>query len=291
MNRRKIAALLIPVLLCLAGCGATAAEPEALPTSGSPGGEEFSVDILSTGKSDCILIRMDGQTILCDTADRDDLDAILALLRDRGVDRIDALVLSHYDKDHIGSAAGLLAAVTVGEIYGPDYVEDSDEYKALAAGVKATGTPWHRLLGEDVSWTTEHGSVLLDPPDVDYEDDNENSLIMVLTWREKKLVFLGDAEKSRSSEFLDRVKTDLTMTDGPWALVKLPHHGDSSGPLKKLLRRTAPFWAVETVSVFEEVESDLLEVLRETGTELYLTRDGAVRITWDGTGFTLEQDR
>ena len=149
MNRRKIAALLLPVLLCLAGCGAAAAEPEALPTSGSPGGEEFSVDILSTGKSDCILIRMDGQTILCDTADGDDLDAILALLRDRGVERIDALVLSHYDKDHIGSAPGLLAAVTVGEIYGPDYVEDSDEYKALAAGVKATGTPWHRLLGED----------------------------------------------------------------------------------------------------------------------------------------------
>ena len=291
MNRRKIAALLLPVLLCLAGCGAAAAEPEALPTSGSPGGEEFSVDILSTGKSDCILIRMDGQVILCDTADGDDLDAILTLLRERRVDRIDTLVLSHYDKDHIGSAAGLLAAVPVGEIYGPDYVENSNEYKALAAGATATGTPWHLLLGEDVSWTTEHGGVLLDPPDVDYEDDNENSLILVLTWMGKKLVFLGAAEKNRSAEFLDRAKTDLTLTDGPWALVKLPHHGDSNSPLKKLLRRTTPFWAVETVSVLEEVESDLLEALRETGTELYLTRDGAIRLTWDGTGFSIEQIR
>ena len=291
MNRRAIAALLVPALLCLAGCSASAVESDALTPAGSASSEDFSVDILSTGKSDCILIRMDGQVILCDTADGDDLDAILTLLRERRVDRIDTLVLSHYDKDHIGSAAGLLAAVPVGEIYGPDYVENSNEYKALAAGATATGTPWHLLLGEDVSWTTEHGGVLLDPPDVDYEDDNENSLILVLTWMGKKLVFLGDAEKNRSAEFLDRAKTDLTLTDGPWALVKLPHHGDSNSPLKKLLRRTTPFWAVETVSVLEEVESDLLEALRETGTELYLTRDGAIRLTWDGTGFSIEQIR
>ncbi len=291
MNRRMIAALLLPALLCLTGCAAAAAESDTLTPTGSDSPEEFTVDILSTGKSDCILIRMDGQVILCDTADGDDLDAILALLRERGVERIDTLVLSHYDKDHIGGAAGVLSSVPVGEIYGPDYVENSNEYKALSAGAAATDTPWHRLLGEDVSWTTEHGSVLLDPPDVDYEDDNENSLIMVLTWKGQKLAFLGDAEKTRSAEFLDRVKTELDLMAGPWALVKLPHHGDSNSPLKKLLRRIAPIWAVETVSVFEEVETDLEEVLREAGTELFLTRDGAIRLTWDGTGLSIEQIR
>lgn len=289
MNHIRRDALLFSTLLCLVGCGAAAgsAQGPGLPEDHSQT-ELFTVDILSTGKSDCTLIRMDGQVILCDAADQDDLDAILTLLRERGVEKIDVLVLSHYDKDHIGCAGGLLAAVPVGEIYGPDYTENSSEYTALAAGAKATGTPWRRLLGEDVFWTTEHGSVLLDPPDVDYGDDNDNSLIMVITWQGRKLVFLGDAEKPRTAELLERIKAEEEQKD-PWVLVKLPHHGDSSAPLKKLLRRVRPLWAVETVSAFESVDPELETVLREAGTELFLTRDGAVRLVWDGTEFSVER--
>ena len=110
---------ILALLLCgifAAGCGA---EKEAVPP-------DFSVDFLSTGKSDCAVIFMDGLVILSDTADANDADEIAALLRERGAEKIDYIIVSHYDKDHIGAAGELIRNFTVGAVLRPDYVEDSD---------------------------------------------------------------------------------------------------------------------------------------------------------------------
>ena len=94
MKRWLAALLVLCALLSLCACGAAAPETD---------GGTFSLDILDTGKSDCIIVCMDGVTVVNDAADEDDFDSICAALERRGVQRIDYLVLSHYDKDHIGS--------------------------------------------------------------------------------------------------------------------------------------------------------------------------------------------
>ncbi len=271
MKRRNALAAVVAAAMLLAGCGAAAAPTEEL----------FSVDIPSTGKSDCALIRMDGLVILCDAADADDYDAIRALMKERGAERIDYLILSHYDVDHIGSASALVRACPVGEVLGPDYPEDSLEYADLQAACEETGTTWTRLR-EDRRVETAHGSFLADPPDRNYGDDNNNSLILTVTWRGENLLFLGDARKKRMEEF-------RTVAESRYAFVKLPHHGDSCKPLLRLIRETSPAWAVETVSGFEAVEPELLNTLSGTGVTLFLTRDGPVRITGTDKGLLAEQ--
>ena len=284
MRYEKTLALLL-VALCLCGCGAAAAEPERAEAGT---GEVFGVELLSTGKSDCALLRMDGLTILSDAADRDDLPAILSLLKERGVEKLYYLVISHFDKDHIGAAAGVLDNVAVGEIVSPDYKENSEEYFALTRAAAEHGVTWTRLREERLI-QTENGSLLLDPPDLDYGEDNDNSLILVLTFMEQRLVFLGDAEKQRMKEF--RAYAEKTgLYDLPWVFVKLPHHGDSCKALLQVLRSARPAWAAETVSVFESVEEPLLAALSEIGTELFLTREGGVRLRWDGENITAAQE-
>lgn len=105
MKRCLAALLLLCALLSLCACGAAAPETD---------GGTFSLDILDTGKSDCIIVCMDGVTVVNDAADEDDFDSICAALERRGVQRIDYLILSHYDKDHIGSAAAPRARVPGG---------------------------------------------------------------------------------------------------------------------------------------------------------------------------------
>ncbi len=284
MRYEKTLALLLAAL-CLCGCGAAAAEPERAEAGT---GEVFGVELLSTGKSDCALLRMDGLTILSDAADRDDLPAILSLLKERGVEKLDYLVISHFDKDHIGAAAGVLDNVAVGEIVSPDYKENSEEYFALTRAAAEHGVTWTRLREERLI-QTENGSLLLDPPDLDYGEDNDNSLILVLTFMEQRLVFLGDAEKQRMKEF--RAYAEKTgLYDLPWVFVKLPHHGDSCKALLQVLHAARPTWAAETVSVFESVEEPLLAALSEIGTELFLTREGGVRLRWDGENITAAQE-
>jgi len=136
MKRCLAALLALCALLSLCACGAAAPETD---------GGTFSLDILDTGKSDCIIVCMDGVTVVNDTADEDDFDSICAALERRGVQRIDYLVLSHYDKDHIGSAAALVRAYPVGQILGPDYEEDSMYLTLLKRAAEERNTPFRRL--------------------------------------------------------------------------------------------------------------------------------------------------
>ena len=274
MKRCLAALLALCTLLALCACGAAV-----------PGTENgvFSLEILNTGKSDCIIVCMDGVTVVNDAADEDDFDAICAALDRRGVQRIDYLILSHYDKDHIGSAAALVRAYPVGQILGPDYEEESVYFTLLERAAEDRNTPFLRLT-ENYRIETENGSVIADPPDVDYGDDNNNSLVTTVTWRGTDFLLLGDAKKNRLNEF-------LVQASGSYELIKLPHHGDSSKPLLKLIEQTKPRYAAATVSPSEEIEDKLLAALAAAGTEVFRTDSGAVRVEWTGADFTVVQTK
>lgn len=272
MKRCLAALLALCALLSLGACGAAARDESS-----------FSLDILDTGKSDCIIVCMDGVTVVNDAADEDDFNAICAALERRGVQRIDYLVLSHYDKDHIGSAAALVRAYPVGQIVGADYEEESMYLTLLERAAEESGTPFLRLT-EDLTVETENGSITIDPPDIDYGDDNNNSLVTTVTWRGKSFLLPGDAKKNRLNELLG-------VALESYELIKLPHHGDSNKPLVKLIAQTQPRYAVATVSPAEEVESKLLAALAAAGTEVFRTDGGTVSVEWTGTGFAVIQTK
>ena len=273
MKRPDLCLLLAALLFAAAfsGCGADKEARQA----------PFTVDFLSTGKSDCALIRMDGLVILSDTADADDYETISRCLKSYGIEKIDYMVLSHYDKDHIGAAAALIRYYTVDKVVCPDYHEYSDEYYALVDAVSAAGTE-RVVLTEDLCIRTENGSLLIDPPDQDYGDDNNCSILTTVTYRDHGLVFMGDAMKKRLEEY------EEVMGEG-CDLIKLPHHGDSSKPLLRILRVQRPKWAVEMMSAAETVEPKLLECLRELDVPLYSTADGPVHLEWNGEELAITQ--
>lgn len=270
----KMIAAAITLAALLAGCGAPQTKPET-PEGG------LTVDFLSTGKSDCAVICMDDLVILSDTADADDYGAIAALLTERGIDRIDYIILSHYDKDHIGAAGALIRNFTVGAVLRPDYVEDSDEFEDMESAVASSGTRDLILTG-DYSIESENGSVLVDPPDKNYGDDNNNSMLTTVTYKGRRLLFLADARKKRLEEF-------LSSAERGYDLIKLPHHGDSNKPLLRLLRETRPAWAVEMLSRQETVEPELLQLLAELDIPLLCTFDGPIRAVWTENGLQVTQ--
>ena len=271
-HTRILAAALLA--LALAGCGAKDLQP-AVQTGG------FSVDFLSTGKSDCAVICLEDLVILSDTADANDYEEIAALLTRRGIERIDYIILSHYDRDHIGSAGELIRGFSVGAVLRPDYVENSDEFRDMESAVAQTGTK-DIVLKEDYLIKTENGSVKVDPPDKNYGDDNNNSMLTTVTYKGCRALFLGDARKKRMEEF-------LSVAESAYDLVKLPHHGDSNKPLLLLLQQTRPAWAVEMISRDEAVETDLAELLSEIGTKLFCTRDGSIHAVWADGALSVTQ--
>lgn len=267
--RRKNRLLLF--LLCLAfvltGCGG---ERESVVS--------LRLTFLDTGKSDCIVIEAGEGIVVNDAADEDDAAAICDFLDEREKTRIEYLILSHFDKDHIGSAAALVSRYEVGCVLMPDYEEDSEAYLALLRALAETGTAYERLQ-KDVSFSVEGISFYVDAPHESvYENDNNYSLITCVTNGETRFLLMGDAKKIRTGEFLES-----DAAKGRFDLIKMPHHGNYTKNLETLFGTARPRFAVLTAdSERLRVEEETVALLKEYGCEVYYTDEGRVTAVSDG---------
>lgn len=268
MRRRKwLPALLVCLALFVAGCGG---EKEV--------GLPLTMTFLNTGKSDCIVIEAGESIVVNDTADADDAEAVCAFLDERKTTRIAYLILSHFDKDHIGSAADLISRFEVGCVLMPDYEEDSEAYLTLIQALEETDTESRRLR-EAYAFSLEGIDFYVDAPrESVYENDNNYSLITCVTNGENRFLLMGDAKKLRIGEFLDTGEAK-----GRYDLIKMPHHGNYTKNLETLFATARPRYAVLTADPERlRVEEETAALLESYGCEAYYTDEGTVTAVSDG---------
>ena len=273
-RRRRLPALLLCLALFLAGCG-----------GGKESGVSLKLTFLDTGKSDCIVIEAGESVVLNDTADADDAAAICAYLDERGTTRIEYLILSHFDKDHIGGAAELITRYEVGCVLMPDYEEDSEPYLALVRTIEETDTAYERLQ-KDVSFSVDGVSFYVDAPHESvYENDNNYSLITCVTNGKNRFLLMGDAKKIRTGEFLSSA-----AAKEQYDLIKMPHHGNYTKNLETLFETAKPRYAVLTADPERlRVEEETVALLNEYECEVYYTDEGVVTAVSDGEQVQVSQ--
>lgn len=254
-------------------------------------------DFLNTGKSDCILLRLDGTVILVDTGETDDYARIHDTLTEYGIETIDYLILSHYDNDHIGTAARILQDFTVSTVYMPDYVRDSGLYRGLVEALTAVAdrTAVHRLQEQDVRLELGYGSLWINASGLytpgmtvgsdannSGVDENNFSLITSVYFGDISLLLTGDAERDRMEEF------HALCTDR-YSLVKTPHHGGYDKGLGDFLDDARPRYCVVCTDAKGTVDASLVTKMNSIGTGDYYTYNGDVRFSTDGTVMLMEQ--
>lgn len=267
-KRKRFLTILLCLAFAVAGCSGRQKEEGVLLT----------MTFLDTGKSDCILIEAGESVVVNDAADADDAEAISAFLDERGKTRIAYLILSHFDKDHIGSAADLISRYEVECVLMPDYEEDSEAYLALMQAMRETDTAYERLK-KDISFSVEGVSFYVDAPHESvYENDNNYSLITCVTNGKNRFLLMGDAKKVRTGEFLES-----EAAKGRYDLIKMPHHGDYTKNLGTLFATARPRYAVLTADPERlRVEEETVSLLKAYGCEVYYTDEGTVTAVSDG---------
>ena len=123
MIRRGMLWLLLLGVLCL------------LPACG--GKEELCVRVLDIGKADAILITNGEHAVLMDTGTAEAEETVLAALDRCGITKLDALIITHFDQDHIGSAPAVLQHVDVERIYQPEYEKESKPFDCYQTALEA----------------------------------------------------------------------------------------------------------------------------------------------------------
>ena len=267
-------AFVLCLALFLTGCGG---EKES--------GASLRMTFLDTGKSDCILIEAGESIVVNDTADADDVGAICTFLDEQGKTQIVYLILSHFDKDHIGSAADLILRYEVGCVLMPDYEEDSAAYLALMQALEETGTESRRLR-EAYAFSLEGVDFYVDASrESVYENDNNYSLITCVTNGQNRFLLAGDAKKLRIEEFLH-----TSEAKGRYDLIKMPHHGNYTKNLETLFATARPRYAVLTADPERlRVEEKTVALLDAYGCEVYYTDAGMVTAVSDGETVRVSQ--
>lgn len=260
-------ALAIVAYLGVAGGGRIA------ELTGRPG--DWQVAACDIGQGDAVLVRSAGRLALIDTGP--DPALLTACLGDLGIGRIDLLVLTHFDLDHVGGAKAVVGRVDR-VLVGPSDGEQADllvdDLRAGGAAVEQVARGPSGLLGE-LRWR-----VLWPPPRLaGLEPGNEASVVLAFDPVGACLdgclggIFLGDLGESAQDRLLASVP--VSSVD----VVKVSHHG-SSDQSEALYRRLGAVVGVIGVGAdngYGHPTERILDLLAESGTTVARTdRHGLV---------------
>ena len=241
-------------------------------------GTDLTVYCFSAGKADAFLLMTAHGTVLIDAGEKGFGGEILQYLEEEGIKKIDFLIISHFDQDHVGGAAKVINNIPVGIVLQSNNPKDSTEYEKYVKALKnASIEPV--TVRQEITFVLDQVVYKVNPPrknDYQKDDSNNSSLIVSVFNGEDSFLFMGDAETERIEEFLD---AGCTQYD----LLKVPHHGQEEERLETLLQAVRPQYAVITSSDLEPESEAVLSALKEAGTEVFLTCTAPVVITSDGS--------
>jgi competence protein ComEC len=241
----------------------TAAAVYGVGVAGSRLGEvwsrpgDWSIAMCDVGQGDAVLVRSGSRTALVDTGP--DPEVLDDCLRDLGIGHVDLLVLSHFDRDHVGGVAAVTGRTT--EVLHQPVVEPADG--ALLRGLEAGGarlvettTGDHGVLG-DAPWRA-----LWPPPDRPRYTGNDGSVVIEFGGP-LDAIFLGDLGKDSELALLadGRVGTD-------YAVVKFAHHGsaDQYPPLYERLGARLALVSCGRDNDYGHPTATALDLIRKEGT-------------------------
>ncbi len=280
---------LLPALL--AGSAVALALPVVPPLLLPP---TLEVVVLDVGQGDAILLGSPrGRWVLVDAGPRSPgWDAgerrILPYLRRRGIGRLEAVVLTHPDMDHIGGALAVLGGVEVGAVIDPARVTGKAAWVDLLDLARSRGVGWARAGdARRLSWDGVDLEVLHPPapgPGADAGGGgvaNDDSVVLLLRWGRFRALLTGDAPAEVEEAVLGRI-------DGPVHLLKVGHHGSLTSTSAALLDRARPEIAVIPVGSrnrYGHPHPRVLARLHDSGARIFRTdRDGTVVVRVDADG-------
>ena len=229
--------------------------------------DELEVHFIDVGQADCTLIKCNGCTMLIDTGLDDQGTKIQNYLKKQGIDRLDYLILTHSDIDHIGSADVIMTKFDIGTIFMSDFEKETKTYKNLLKLIEENDI---RYLSPAVGNVYAFGSAsfqILAPNDA-YDKPNNTSIAFLLTHGENTFLFTGDAEKE--AEF-DMLNNGLNLAAD---VLHAGHRGSRTSNTQEFVDAVMPRYAVISCgedNAFGLPDAEVLNRFREKEMMVYRT--------------------
>lgn len=253
-------------------------------------GENIVVHFLDVGQGDSEFIELpNGECMLIDAGTSDYSQTVIDSIEEYGYTSIDYVVATHPHADHIGGMREVIEAFDIGEVYMPKASSNTKTFENLLVAVSDKGLSLHTAkAGVEVYSDSSLKIEFLAPVGSDYDDLNNYSSVVKITYGSNSFLFTGDAESVSEEEMLSRDYESLSSD-----VLKVGHHGSGSSSTADFLSAVDPDYAVISCGAgnsYGHPHNEALERLSDTGAEVYRTDEqGTVTISCDGNdGFDVE---
>jgi len=208
---------------------------------------KLTITFFDVGQGDAALIHTPtGKNVLVDAgvwspSYNSGRSIILPHLQASGIEKVDAVFLSHPHADHIGGIIDLIEEIPIGVIYNSGYEYDSNLYASYIEAARDNSVPVRSLqAGDAVGIDPAVLFLVMGPEGQKFNaDPNEHSLILNVIYGESEFLFTGDAGIHQEKR-LTEIYGDLLDTD----LLKVGHHGSRTSSGDIFLNHVTPEIAV-----------------------------------------------
>ena len=267
--------------------GESSQSDSGAPSTTAQASANVTIKFIDVGQGEAILIALPEKTMLIDAGPTGSAPKIAQVLQELGRNKIDYLVATHPDEDHIGGMADVISNTQIGTIYAPNKTNNTATYRKFLTAIQnnnlqITLAEAGTIIDQTDSYKLE---ILWPKKDANFPETNDYSIIIKLTVGNKTFLFTGDAPTNAI----------LNSNPGHIDVLKLSHHGSRTGTTEQLVRKLSPTYAVLSYAVdnsYGHPMQSVLNALHKHSVEVWGTgANGTITITCDGTNIDISGEK
>ncbi len=251
--------------------------------AGNTKAAKMEVHFIDVGQGDSTLITCDGHAMLIDAGDYSKGTAIQNYLQKQKVTKLDYLILTHPDSDHIGGAPVIITKFEIDKVFVSNYEKDNKTYLKL---IQALDNKRLKYTTPKVGtqYTLGTAKITILAPNGEYDNPNDASVALMIQNGESKFLFTGDAGEDAERDMLE---TDIGLSAD---VLKAGHHGSRTSTSGKFFEAVSPSCAVISCgedNSYGHPHAETLNTFRMNGVKVYRTdEDGTIVAVSDGKKVT-----
>lgn len=200
---------------------------------------------------------------------------LIPYILDRGFTKIDIVIISHFDQDHVGAILTLLQELRVGRVYISKQAENSENYEKFLKIISEKNIKVYEVMAGnkihieknlylDILWPTENL--------ISTNALNNNAMVFNLHYKKFSMLFTGDIEETSEKEILKLYSKNKDLLKAN--ILKVAHHGSKTSSTSEFINVVNPKIAVIGVgknNKFGHPNENVLERLKQLGCKVFRT--------------------
>jgi competence protein ComEC len=208
---------------------------------------DLEIMTFDVGNADCFLIKTPAnEYIMIDTGKSGYSGGkpqaeyiVLKYLKDKGIKSIDTLIVTHFDNDHCGGAVDILSGVKVKRLYLNDLNHDSTAAKSIYREARINNV--NIESAQNLQKVYDKADLkLINFVGKNLDNDNDNSIVTLLEYKDFKMLFTGDISVSGMNSIIKSIPRNITV-------LKVAHHGAVGSVSSELLKYLNPKYSIISV--------------------------------------------